>query len=313
VVVKFGLLQTLAVLLGILVVNAYMLGAVGPLHRLGASMRSALVLFAALFLVIVFFEAASRAPLRRYMSRNFLNDLLYGLFYRGGLYSLFVYEPFFNSIRPKLVIIDLHLLSRIPSYWSFPIYFLITDLLGYWIHRLQHTRFFWPFHCVHHSQQKLTFATFYRFHFVEEFVANAAAIIPLLLLGAPAKVWLPIGFLQWFFQAIQHSELNWKMGPLYRAIAGPVFHSIHHSPDPKYFNKNFGMAFSFWDFLFGTAVDADDRCRGYGVTGLKMPETVTGQFVTPFLMLYQQIFRSRVARKQRGKERLLLLDKPASR
>jgi sterol desaturase/sphingolipid hydroxylase (fatty acid hydroxylase superfamily) len=270
------------------VVKGYTLPVVELLHRLGTSMRAGLVLFAGLFLVIVFFEAISRASLKRYMSRNFLNDLLYGLFYRGGAYTLFVYEPFFNSLRPKLAIIDLHLLGGIPSYWSLPIYFLVTDLLGYWIHRLQHTRFFWPFHSVHHSQQTLTFVTFYRFHFVEEFFANAAAIIPLLLLGAPPKVWLPISFLQWFLQAIQHSELNWRMGPLYRAIAGPVFHSIHHSPDPKYFNKNFGMAFSFWDFLFGTAVDAPDRCRNYGVAGLNMPETILGQLLMPFRMLYRQ-------------------------
>jgi sterol desaturase/sphingolipid hydroxylase (fatty acid hydroxylase superfamily) len=270
------------------VVKGYTLPVVELLHRLGTSMRAGLVLFAGLFLVIVFFEAISRASLKRYMSRNFLNDLLYGLFYRGGAYTLFVYEPFFNSLRPKLAIIDLHLLGGIPSYWSLPIYFLVTDLLGYWIHRLQHTRFFWPFHSVHHSQQTLTFVTFYRFHFVEEFFANAAAIIPLLLLGAPPKVWLPISFLQWFLQAIQHSELNWRMGPLCRAIAGPVFHSIHHSPDPKYFNKNFGMAFSFWDFLFGTAVDAPDRCRNYGVAGLNMPETILGQFLMPFRMLYRQ-------------------------
>ena len=269
-------------------VKGYTLPVVELLHRLGTSMRAGLVLFAGLFLVIVFFEAISRASLKRYMSRNFLNDLLYGLFYRGGAYTLFVYEPFFNSLRPKLAIIDLHLLGGIPSYWSLPIYFLVTDLLGYWIHRLQHTRFFWPFHSVHHSQQTLTFVTFYRFHFVEEFFANAAAIIPLLLLGAPPKVWLPISFLQWFLQAIQHSELNWRMGPLCRAIAGPVFHSIHHSPDPKYFNKNFGMAFSFWDFLFGTAVDAPDRCRNYGVAGLNMPETILGQFLMPFRMLYRQ-------------------------
>jgi sterol desaturase/sphingolipid hydroxylase (fatty acid hydroxylase superfamily) len=268
--------------------KGYTLPAVELLHRLGASMRSGLVLFGSLFLVIVFFEALSRASLKRYVSRNFLNDLLYSLFYRGGAYTLFVYQPFFNSLRPKLAIIDLHLLSRIPYYWSLPIYFLGIDLVGYWIHRLQHTRFFWPFHSVHHSQQTLTFLTFYRFHFVEEFFANAAAIIPLLLLGAPPRVWLPISFLQWFLQAIQHSELNWRMGPLYRAIAGPVFHSIHHSPDPQYFNKNFGMAFSFWDFLFGTAVDAPERCRIYGVSGLNMPETILGQFLTPFRMLYRQ-------------------------
>jgi sterol desaturase/sphingolipid hydroxylase (fatty acid hydroxylase superfamily) len=257
-------------------------------NKLARSFVSAVLLFTVLFVAVAVCEAVAGASLKRYLSRNFLNDLLYALFYQGGVYTLFVYQPFFNALRPKLAIIDLHLLNQLPVYWSVPIYFLMIDFFGYWVHRLQHTRLFWPFHSVHHSQQRLTFVTFYRFHFFEEFIANTAAIIPVLLLGAPTKLWLPIRFIQWFLQAIQHSELNWRMGPLYRAIAGPVFHSIHHSPDPKYFNKNFGMAFSFWDFLFGTAVDAPNRCRIYGVTGLDMPETISGQFLTPFRMLYRQ-------------------------
>ena len=138
--------------------------------------------------------------------------------------------------------------------------------------------------------------------------ASQPTIIPLLLLGAPPKVWLPISFLQWFLQAIQHSELNWRMGPLCRAIAGPVFHSIHHSPDPKYFNKNFGMAFSFWDFLFGTAVDAPDRCRIYGVAGLNVPETILRQFLVPFRMLYRQS----IANENPTTRKRVLLDKLAS-
>jgi len=256
--------------------------------KLAKSMAAAILFFAGLLIVIGLFEAKAGASVKRYVSRNFLNDLVYGLFYRGGVYTLFVYQPFLNSLRQKLAILDLHLLAKIPAYWSFPIYFLIVDLLGYWTHRLYHTRFLWPFHSVHHSQENLTFVTIYRFHIFENFFVHAAAIIPLLLLGAPTKIWMPLGFLQLFLQFIQHSELNWRMGPLYRAIVGPVFHSIHHSPDPKYFNKNFGMTFSFWDFLFGTAVDAPERCRIYGVAGLDMPETISGQFLTPFRMLYQQ-------------------------
>src|SRR5260370_31990201 len=131
-------------------------------------MRSVLRLFGGLFLVIGFLEALSRASLKRYVSRNSLNDLLYALFYQGGVYTLFVYQPFFNALRPKLAIIDLHLLNQLPVYWSVPIYFLMIDFFGYWVHRLQHTRLFWPFHSVHHSQQRLTFVTFYRFHFFDE-------------------------------------------------------------------------------------------------------------------------------------------------
>jgi sterol desaturase/sphingolipid hydroxylase (fatty acid hydroxylase superfamily) len=249
---------------------------------------SGVVLLSALFVVVATCEAFSGASLRRYLTRNFLNDLLYALFYKGGAYSLFVYQPFFRAIRPKLAIIDLHLLGRLPIFWSVLLFFLVTDLVGYWMHRLQHSRFFWPFHSVHHSQKNLTFVTVFRFHFVEQFIGNAAGIVPTLLLGVPPQFWLPFGFVQWLMSALQHAELNWRMGPLYRWIAGPVFHSIHHSTEPQYFNKNFGMAFSFWDFLFGTAVDAPERCRVYGVTSLDMPETISGQFMKPFRMLYQR-------------------------
>jgi sterol desaturase/sphingolipid hydroxylase (fatty acid hydroxylase superfamily) len=271
-------------------------------YKLGKSFISALLLFAVLFLLVAVCEAVAGASLRRYVSRNFFNDLIYALFYQGGVYTLFVYQPFFNVLRPQLEIVDLHLLNRLPVYWSLPIYFLIIDFLGYWIHRLQHTRLFWPFHSVHHSQQTLTFATFYRFHLVEEFIANTAAILPLLLLGAPPVLWLPIRIIQWFLQAIQHSELNWRMGPLYRVIAGPVFHSMHHSPETKYFNKNFGMAFSIWDFLFGTAINTPTRCHVYGVAGLTMPETISGQFAEPFRMLYRQIFPQRQAEPKTRQE-----------
>jgi sterol desaturase/sphingolipid hydroxylase (fatty acid hydroxylase superfamily) len=263
----------------------------GYLRHRGGSMRHAVVLFAMLFVVVAICEVLSGARLKRYASRNFLNDTLYALFYQGGIYSLFVYEPFFHALRPKLAILDLHLLAKWPAYGYLPIYFVVADLFGYWMHRLQHTRFLWPFHSVHHSQQTLTFITFYRFHLIDFFMAQVVGTIPLLLLGAPPHVWPAIGFGQWFLQAIQHSELNWRLGPFYRAIVGPVFHSIHHSPEPKYFNKNFAMAFSFWDFLFGTGVDAKQRCTVYGVTGLAMPETIFAQCTMPFRMLYELVVR----------------------
>lgn len=252
-------------------------------------MKSAVLLFGGLFVAVVVCEAVSGAKVSRYASREFLNDLAYALFYRGGFYVLFVYNPFFDSLRPQLAVFDVHLLSKMPAYISIPVYFLATDFFGYWIHRLQHTRFFWHFHSVHHSQRNLTFLTFGRFHLVDQFMANVVIFIPLLLLGAPPKLWLWVGFVQWFLQAIQHSELNWRLGPFYYVVAGPVFHSIHHSPEPAVLNKNYSMAFSFWDFLFGTGIDARERCHVYGVTGLHMPETLAGQFATPFRMLYRDI------------------------
>src|SRR5207248_10140187 len=39
-----------------------------------------------------------------------------------------------------------------------------------------------------------------------------------------------------------------------RLIVTPEFHRMHHSREHAEANANFGQAFSFWDFLFGTAV-----------------------------------------------------------
>jgi sterol desaturase/sphingolipid hydroxylase (fatty acid hydroxylase superfamily) len=269
-----------------------------PSNTLARSLVSALLMFAAIFFAAAFFEKRAGASLKRYLSRGFFNDLLYGLFYQGGVYSLFIYQPWLNSLRPTLAVIDVNLLGSLPAYVSLPVYFLIVDLMGYLLHRLYHTRWLWPFHSVHHSQENMTYLTSFRFHIVEQFLSNSAAIIPMLLLGAPAKVWLPVTVFGWMLQMSQHSELDWRMGPFYRVFAGPVFHSIHHSTDPAYFNKNFGMMFSFWDFLFGTAVDAPVRCRVYGVTGLEMPETVRGQFATPFRAVYRQILPAPAAERR---------------
>ena len=36
-------------------------------------------------------------------------------------------------------------------------------------------------------------------------------------------------------------------------IVDPRFHRIHHSLEPRHFDRNFAVCFSFWDSLFGTA------------------------------------------------------------
>jgi sterol desaturase/sphingolipid hydroxylase (fatty acid hydroxylase superfamily) len=278
-------------------VAAVFLDSVGILHRLGGTMKHMTALLAVIVAVIALIELHSGAVMRRYLTRNFLNDVLYGLFYHGGFYTLFVYDPIFNSMRPKLALFDVHFLNTLPTYASLPLFYLITDLFGYWIHRLQHTRYFWPFHSVRHAPQQLTCLAFSRFHLVDQFIANLSVYIPLLLLGAPPKLWLPIRLLQWFLQGIQHAELDWRFGPLYGVIAGPVFHSVHHSTERQHFSKNFGMAFSFWDFLFGTAVTVQHRCQIYGVAGLDIPENILVQFATPFRLLHSEYW-SQPQRKQ---------------
>jgi len=79
-------------------------------------------------------------------------------------------------------------------------------------------------------------------------------------------------------------------------VVSPVFHSIHHSVEPRHHNRNYSAMFSVWDYLFGTAAATATRPRVYGVEGLAMTESLLAQLFTPFRMLA----RKRTARAQDG-------------
>ncbi len=55
----------------------------------------------------------------------------------------------------------------------------------------------------------------------------------------------PVGY---FF----HSPYWISLGKLEYVFTSPAMHTIHHSMDPKHFDKNFGSSLSVYDFLFGT-------------------------------------------------------------
>jgi sterol desaturase/sphingolipid hydroxylase (fatty acid hydroxylase superfamily) len=72
----------------------------------------------------------------------------------------------------------------------------------------------WEFHKVHHSAEVLTPISLYRAH--------------------PVDTWFSFG------SAVEHF------------IISPAQHQIHHSADPRHFNRNFGSEFALWDWIFGT-------------------------------------------------------------
>ena len=76
--------------------------------------------------------------------------------------------------------------------------------------------------------------------------------------GGNPLTWLPILIVVELSLEAQHTQLPWKLGPFYKVFVTPTFHSFHHSVDPAHYNKNFSSRmFSFWDYLFGTAVKDD--------------------------------------------------------
>jgi sterol desaturase/sphingolipid hydroxylase (fatty acid hydroxylase superfamily) len=122
-------------------------------------------------------------------------------------------------------------------------------------------------------------------------VRSLVVFLPGLLLGPVPAVWLAASLTVIGLQLLAHSELDWHFGPLERVLVSPRFHSVHHSVDPAWADRNFGFVFSVWDFIFGTALTAPRRAARYGVVGLRVPESFVRQIAFPFVVVARLLAR----------------------
>jgi sterol desaturase/sphingolipid hydroxylase (fatty acid hydroxylase superfamily) len=155
----------------------------------GYTILRASALAALCFVVIAAFEHRSGASLSRYASRHFAVDLLYRLVII--LYMAALWNPLVAALRTAYPSLNLGLLNRAPMWVAVPVSWLVFDFIGYWTHRMQHSRWLWRFHRVHHSQEQMTFATGFRGHPFDQWFALSIGLVPVLLLGSPAATWVP--------------------------------------------------------------------------------------------------------------------------
>ena len=262
--------------------------------------RGTFIALAVFFLGAVLVEARFGRNPRRYLSTNFRTDAVYMVFTVSGLYALLIWRPVFlvldASVRRYAPFLPLDLLDGLPGMVRFALFLIAVDLARYWKHRWMHAnRFLWAFHSVHHTQEELTFLTSYRFHILDMLLDSAISFAISLLLGIPPTLWVPATVVLIWYQSLQHSDFDWSYGRLDRVLVGPRFHSVHHSTEPRHYEKNFGLILSLWDTLFGTA-DADPRRpSAYGIPGLHGRESFLSQLVFPFRMLATTRWRQRRA------------------
>ena len=260
------------------------------LEELATSTLKAALLLLPFLVIIIAIEGRSGADLTRYKTKNFVNDVVYSLFYRGAFYHILMFAFVANAFESELGFLKLDALASAPMWLAMLVFWVAGDFLLYWLHRLQHSvPFLWAFHSVHHSQEQLTTLTQYRRHPLDRLLLDVALFVVFAwVLGLPTRTWLPLYVVVTSLQALHHTELNWRFGPLYRIVVSPIFHSVHHSADPKDLNKNLGQMLSIWDYIFGTAADHAERPERYGVTGFEMPESLPKQLVIPFQLLIRR-------------------------
>ncbi len=216
----------------------------------------------------------------RYRTRHFAVDLCYRLLY--VVYVTALWAPLVAAAKRAYPVLDLNLLDHAPLWLALPVSWVLFDFLGYWVHRAQHTRLWWPLHRVHHSQEHVTFATGFRNHPLDVIGAFTLTLVPGLLLGTPVIAWVPYTLFMEVYAAGHHANLPWRFGWLRKVFISPIFHQAHHSTNPEIHNGNYGGLFSTWDFLFGTAFDATTLPEQTGVAGWQVPESIWAHLASPF-------------------------------
>lgn len=252
----------------------------------GEGVRTSVLCTAVVLAVVVAFEAATGRDWRRYFSPHGRTDALYAVFYVGGFYSFLFSRPVNGALRSLAAGHGLptNVVAELPVGLQVVVVVLVMDLFGYWAHRALHALpVLWAFHRIHHSQRRLNVLTNFRFHFVDVTLFGLATFVPGLVLNAPREAWVPASAVVLAVQLLAHSGLDQGFGPLDRVLVSPRFHAIHHSTEARHQGLNFGMLFTLWDRLFGTALD-EPAPRSTGTVDA-VPESFLRQAVHPFVEL----------------------------
>lgn len=129
---------------------------------------------------------------------------------------------------------------------------VVGDFVGYWRHRLEHSRWLWPAHEFHHGDEEMNWSTTYRFHPLNRASTTAIDMGALAALGFPW--WAVVGnaVARHLYGLLIHANIDWDYGGWGGIFVSPSMHRWHHADDAVAVDKNFATFFSVFDRMFGT-------------------------------------------------------------
>jgi len=149
---------------------------------------------------------------------------------------------------------------------------VFLDFMIYFWHWLNHKiPLLWMFHKTHHTEIYLNTLSGLRFH-VGELVLSIffKALFLILILGIPVSVVLLSEGIIVLFSMFQHANISFRGEKfLSKFFMVPYLHQMHHSIERKDHDSNYGVVFSFWDRIFKTLIDRENKKIGLGKIGFQ--------------------------------------------
>jgi sterol desaturase/sphingolipid hydroxylase (fatty acid hydroxylase superfamily) len=186
---------------------------------------------------------------------------------------------------------------------------LVYDLSYYFYHRMQHAfPTLWELHKVHHSAEVMIGITKDRVHPVDEIMNRLwDGLLPGIAFGVwsffvldpveltifGVNVYVMRGILM--MDLIRHTHLKISFGRwMNQIILCPHYHQLHHSTDPRHYDKNFGLMMPLWDRLFGTlAVPAENEGFTFGLADRERVEyrSMSALYILPLRKMGRHLAR----------------------
>jgi len=158
---------------------------------------------------------------------------------------------------------------------------ILSDLIIYWAHRLQHrVDFLWRFHKVQHSAEHLDWLAAYREHPLDSIYTIGLINLPAFILGFPLETLAGLVAFRGIWAIYIHSNVRFPIGPLRMLIGAPELHHWHHDLDRN--AGNYANISPLMDVMFGTYVCPEYEPERFGIKE-KFPKSYVGQIIHPML------------------------------
>jgi sterol desaturase/sphingolipid hydroxylase (fatty acid hydroxylase superfamily) len=158
---------------------------------------------------------------------------------------------------------------------------VLSDLLIYWGHRLQHSvGFLWRFHKVHHSAERLDWLAAHREHPIDSIYTIGLINLPAFVMGFDLATLAGLVAFRGIWAIYIHSNVRLPIGPLRWFIGAPELHHWHHDKNRR--AGNYANISPLMDIIFGTYTCPDHEPEAFGIEE-ETPKTYVGQLLEPML------------------------------
>ena len=171
---------------------------------------------------------------------------------------------------------------------------LVLDFLQWCVHNLLHrVPFLWELHKAHHSVKdgEMDWIVSFRFSWLEVIVYKSVLYLPLVFFGFRWEALMFHAIFGTLIGHLNHSNLNLGHGPWRYVLNSPRMHIWHHDYDgTAKTTVNYGIIFSCWDWIFGTAKMPADPPAHLGFGGVEtFPDNFFGQEIWPLPKLLPRV------------------------